>query len=85
MLDTTNNCVFELTTIDNPDKIDLTRREKQVMRYLAKGYKVPKIANEMGISPPTVGYYKRRVMCKTECSSITSAMALVVSLGLLEE
>ena len=81
----TNNCAFELTTIDNPDKIKLSDREKQVMRLLAKGYKVPKIANEMGISPRTVGYYKRRVMCKTECSSITSAMALVVSLGLLEE
>jgi len=80
-----NNCAFELTTINNPDDIKLSRQEKQVMRLLAKGYKVARIADLMCISPRTVGYYKRRVMCKTECASITAAMALVVSLGLLEE
>ena len=85
MLDTTNNCIFELTTIDFPDDIKLSPQEKRVMRGLAKGMNNEQIALMLHISPRTVTTYREKVRRKCGCPSIEAAMYLVTSLGLLEE
>ena len=85
MLDTTNNCVFELTDIECPDDIKLSPQEKRVMQLVARGYKISKIASELHISPRTVTTYREKVRRKCGCPSIEAAMYLVTSLGLLEE
>jgi len=85
MIDTTNNCVFELTDIDCPDNIKLTRRQKQVFQLIAHGLKDTSIANTLHISPRTVTTYVEQVRRLTGCPSRAAAMYLVTSLGLLEE
>jgi len=82
MIDTTNNCVFELTDIECPDDIKLSPQEKRVMQLVARGYKIAAIANELHISPRTVTTYREKVRRKP---SIEAAMYLVTTLGLLEE
>ena len=85
MIDTTNNCAFELTDIECPDDIKLSPQEKRVMRGLAKGMNNEQIALMLHISPRTVTTYVEQVRRLTGCPSRAAAMYLVTSLGLLEE
>ena len=64
MIDTTNNCIFELTDIDCPDNIRLSPQEKRVMRGLAKGMNNEQIALMLHVSPRTVTTYREKVRRK---------------------
>ncbi|MBQ9451632.1 MAG: helix-turn-helix transcriptional regulator [Bacteroidales bacterium] len=44
-----------------PEKVSLTRRELDVLRLLAKGYTSTKIAESLGLKPPTVMWYRKRL------------------------
>ncbi|HEJ7991577.1 TPA: response regulator [Serratia liquefaciens] len=49
---------------------NLSTKELQVLRYLAKGMRLVDIGLQMNISDKTVGTYKRRVMAKLELNSM---------------
>ena len=44
-----------------PEKVSLTRRELDVLRLLAKGYTSTKMAESLGLKPPTVMWYRKRL------------------------
>lgn len=52
-----------------PDLDDLTAREREVMRFLARGYAYKEIAHELGISVKTVESHASAVLRKLQLSS----------------
>ncbi|ACV21617.1 two component system sensor kinase SsrB [Slackia heliotrinireducens] len=59
------------------DEFKLSRREKDVLRYLAMGYGSSKVADEMGISWNTVRTHTRNLYGKLDVHSKDDLMALV--------
>lgn len=53
----------KLESLVNPLE-SLTEKEKEIIRYIAKGYKNVNIAKELNISPRTVEAHKRNVDMK---------------------
>ena len=67
------------------DATGLTRRERDVLRLLARGLSNRQIASELFISPATVGVHVSRVLGKLGASSRTGAAALARTAGLLPD
>ena len=67
------------------DTTGLTRRERDVLRLLARGLSNRQIASELFISPATVGVHVSRVLGKLGASSRTGAAALARTAGLLPD
>jgi DNA-binding NarL/FixJ family response regulator len=64
---------------------ELTSRESEVLRLLAQGLNQGAIAEELGISPATVGTHIQRVLTKLDVHSRTQAVALAYRERLLEQ
>jgi DNA-binding NarL/FixJ family response regulator len=62
----------------------LTTRENEVLRLLAHGLTQEQIAQELEISPATVGTHIQRVLGKLDVHSRTQAVALAYREGLVE-
>jgi len=58
-----------IATPSDPDLDQLTRREQEVMRYLARGYAYKEIARELSISLKTVESHASAVLRKLQLSS----------------
>ena len=56
------------TTVNN---IKLTRREKSILQEVASGRTTPQIAQDLGLSPETVKWYRKQLLVKF--SAATSA------------
>jgi len=68
----------EPAPIDNTNAIAdmrLSQREEQVLRQLAKGLRTKEIADELGISVPTVNTYVRKIYDKLHVRSRAAAVA----------
>ncbi len=63
----------------------LTEREVEVLRLLARGYSNAHIAQELGISGPTVRFHLRNIYDKTGLQSRTEAVAWAIQQGLVDE
>ena len=61
----------------------LTRREVEILTWIARGKSNVDIAQILGISPHTVDTYCRRVMSKLDTSSRTTAAVRASQGGLL--
>ena len=61
----------------------LTRREVEILVWIARGKSNVDIAQILGISPHTVDTYCRRVMSKLDTSSRTTAAVRASQSGLL--
>ena len=61
----------------------LTRREIEILTWIARGKSNVDIAQILGISPHTVDTYCRRVMAKLDTSSRTTAAVRASQHGLL--
>lgn len=63
----------------------LTPRELTVLQYLAQGYRVKEIADELAISDRTVSTYKTRLLEKTQTASLVELIESARERGLLGE
>jgi DNA-binding NarL/FixJ family response regulator len=71
---------------DERDRYDkLTDREKDVLRYVAKGFSAPEIGEKLFISPKTVDTYKQRINEKLGLNHRSDYVALALKLGLLTQ
>lgn len=61
----------------------LTPRERDVLRLLADGLSDRQIADELSISPRTVGYHVTNLLSKLEVESRTAAVAYALRQGLV--
>jgi DNA-binding NarL/FixJ family response regulator len=61
----------------------LTRREKEILRFLALGMGTSTIASELSISPATVRNHAQRILAKLQVHSRLAAVARGYEVGLL--
>lgn len=71
------------TSIDASPHIKLTEREADVLRLIAKGYRVPEIAPMLGLTPSTVSSYVRDIYRKLGISSRAEAAMEAIRRGLV--
>ncbi|ASK30178.1 helix-turn-helix transcriptional regulator [Chryseobacterium sp. T16E-39] len=67
----------------NEEKIKLSERELEVLRYYAQGYTINKIAEKIFVSPDTIKFHRRKLFEKMQVSNISEALAFVTSNKLL--
>lgn len=81
-----HNAYMELHKIPNPshNRIILTAREKDVLTWLAMGKSVGVIAQILGISENSVGYYMKNCYKKLEANTKIMAVTKALYLGLIE-
>ncbi|HEY4217898.1 MAG TPA: response regulator transcription factor [Gemmatimonadaceae bacterium] len=63
----------------------LTQRERDVLRFVARGYTAPEIGEKLSISPKTVDTYKQRIQDKLGFAHRSEYVQLALKLGLLSE
>jgi DNA-binding NarL/FixJ family response regulator len=69
---------------DERDRYEkLTDREKDVLRYVARGFSAPEIGEKLFISPKTVDTYKQRINEKLGLNHRSDYVAFALKLGLL--
>jgi DNA-binding NarL/FixJ family response regulator len=64
-------------------KRQLTRREKEILRFLALGMGTSAISRELAISPATVRNHAQRILAKLQVHSRLAAVARGYEVGLL--
>jgi len=65
-----------------PAKRELTRREKEVLQFLALGMGTSAIARQLGISTATVRNHSQRILAKLQVHSRLAAVARGYAIGL---
>ncbi len=58
-----------LYALEDKDKFSLTKREKEILYFISRGYTNKQIANSLGISTKTVEAHKTRIMQKLNIHS----------------
>ncbi len=78
-------CLPELTRRAQPERqANLTERERDVLTYLASGYRNDRIAHAMQISKVTVDFHIRNARCKLSARTREEAVARAIKAGLIE-
>ena len=78
-------CLSELPNQSQPDRrAHLTARERDVLTYLASGYRNDRIAYAMRISKVTVDFHIRNARHKLLARTREEAVALAIKAGLIE-
>lgn len=72
----------ESTASHIKERFQLTEREYAVVKGLAKGWTNKEIANDLGITEPTVKVHISHIMQKTRCTTRTAIVAQLFTLGL---
>lgn len=57
------------------EKIKLSVREKEILRYSIRGYSIHEISEKLFISPETVKFHRRKLFEKLEVSNISEAIS----------
>ncbi len=63
---------------------DLTNREKEVLTLIAKGFKVPKVADLLGIKNSTCYGYVKEIYTKLDINSRAQATLAASKMGLID-
>jgi len=63
----------------------LTRRERQVIRMIAKGLKTREIADALSLSPKTVEKHRTNMMNKLDLHSVSAVTLYAIQSGLIDE
>jgi len=63
----------------------LTERERNVLRYVARGFSAPEIGEKLFISPKTVDTYKQRINEKLGLTHRSDYVDFALKIGLLSE
>jgi len=67
-----------------PPKNNLTSREKDVLSLIAKGFKVPKVAELLGIKSSTCYGYVKEIYIKLDINSRAQATIAASKMGLID-
>jgi len=67
---------------DTPGLADLTGRETEVLRLIAKGLSLPAVSKELFISQNTVSTHVKSIYRKMNISNRAEASALAIKLGI---
>lgn len=61
------------------EKIKLSDREKEILRYSARGFKINEIAETIFVSPDTVKFHRKKLFDKLEVVNITEAISFATN------
>ena len=64
---------------------ELTKQEKVVLRFIARGWRTAKIAQELYVSPRTVETHLAHIYSKLDVSSRTEAAIYALRANLIED
>ncbi|WP_027385839.1 response regulator transcription factor [Chryseobacterium gregarium] len=67
----------------NEQKVKLTERELDVLRYYAQGYTINEIAEKIFVSPDTIKFHRRKLFDKMHVNNISEALSYVTNNKLL--
>lgn len=71
-------------TLSDEERVQkLTRRELEVLRLVSQGWKVPRIAEELGISPHTVRNHIRNLRQRLNAKTKLDAVMTAIRVGIL--
>ena len=66
-------------------KMDLTEREKEVLKRLVKGFNSREISEKLFISINTVQYHRKQLLRKTLSRNVAELIGKAYQLSLLED
>ena len=66
-------------------KMDLTEREKEVLKHLVKGFNSREISEKLFISINTVQYHRKQLLRKTLSRNVAELIGNAYQLSLLED
>ena len=66
-------------------KMDLTEREKEVLKHLVKGFNSREISEKLFISINTVQYHRKHLLRKTLSRNVAELIGKAYQLSLLED
>ena len=72
-----------LNGFENQKGRTLTKRQLQVLGYLAEGYTVPEIAEILVISKDTVRTHRNNIRVKLECRNSAHVVSKAIRIGLI--
>jgi DNA-binding CsgD family transcriptional regulator len=61
--------------------MNLTKREKQILTYLANGYSLTETGNLAGVSLETIKSHRKNIIKKLEAAGTTNAVAIALRQG----
>lgn len=61
------------------EKIKLTAREKEILQYSARGFKINEIAETIFVSPDTVKFHRKKLYEKLDVTNITEAISFATN------
>lgn len=76
---------FRPAPSDVRDKPDLTTRESEILKLIAKGFSFPEIGSLLGISVNTVTTHVRKIYKKLQVGSRGEAVYEAMQLGLIDQ
>ena len=69
--------------IEDESEIVLTRKEYEVLKRIAEGMTSEQIAAEMGLSYPTIKWYRKRIKAKFQAQTMAQIVKMAMEQGLL--
>jgi DNA-binding NarL/FixJ family response regulator len=75
--------VAESTPLTERAKVNLTSREMQVLRGIAKGHTTKRLARDLGLAPPSVETHLRNIFKKLSANNRGEAVSAALKLGLV--
>jgi DNA-binding NarL/FixJ family response regulator len=70
--------------LDQEDSADLTKRELEVLKVLARGLQNKEIAGELSISERTVKFHVSSILAKLDAGNRTEAVAFAAQRGIID-
>jgi two-component system nitrate/nitrite response regulator NarL len=75
--------VAESTPLSGPSKVNLTSREMQILRGVAKGHTTKRLAKDLGLAAPSVETHLRNIFKKLDVRNRGEAVSCALKLGLI--
>jgi len=72
-------------TIETPSWECLTNREREVMKFIAEGYRTKDIAAHLNLSPRTVEKHRTSLMKKMDLHSASAVTAYAIANGIIAQ
>jgi len=61
------------------EKIKLSPREKEILRFSARGYTINEVAEVIFVSPDTVKFHRKKLFNKLEVNNVTEAISFATN------
>jgi DNA-binding CsgD family transcriptional regulator len=75
--------VAESSPLATPSKVNLTSREMQVLRGVAKGHTTKRLAKDLGLAAPSIETHLRNIFKKLGASNRGEAVSTALKIGLI--